>query len=122
MSNRARALLSDILSAGNNIQQFVKDVPFEEYTSSALLRAAVERQFEIIGEALARLARYEPELFARVPDARRIVDFRNVLVHGYDIVDDEIVWQAIHEHLPLLLSTVRNLLIELSSSTEGIEG
>ncbi len=113
MNNRTAGLLSDILSAGERIQQFVAGVSFDEYVASALLRSAVERQFEIIGEALARLARHEPNLFDQIPDARRVIDFRNVLAHGYDIVDDEIVWQAIHEHLPHLLSVIRTLLNEI---------
>ncbi|MEJ5294734.1 MAG: HepT-like ribonuclease domain-containing protein [Fimbriimonadales bacterium] len=102
--------MSDILSAGANIQQFVAEVSFEDYIASTLLRSAVERQFEIIGEALARLSRHNPDVFAQIPNARRIIDFRNVLAHGYDVIDHEIVWQAIHEHLPQLLSVIRSML------------
>ncbi|CUU11078.1 Uncharacterized conserved protein, contains HEPN domain [Armatimonadetes bacterium GBS] len=110
MNNRTAGILSDILSAGANIQQFVAEVSFEDYIASTLLRSAVERQFEIIGEALARLSRHNPDVFAQIPNARRIIDFRNVLAHGYDVIDHEIVWQAIHEHLPQLLSVIRSML------------
>lgn len=121
MNNRIAALLSDILLAGARIQQFVKGLTFAEYVSNPLVRSAVERQFEIIGEALLRLARHQPEMFARIPEARRIIDFRNVLAHGYDIVDDEIVWQAVHNHLPPFLDVVNALLEEIGSSGEGVQ-
>jgi uncharacterized protein with HEPN domain len=52
-----------------------------------MLRSAVERQFEIIGEALSQLAKIDPAVAARIPDLRRIVGFRNVLIHGYDRMD-----------------------------------
>ena len=67
-----------------------------------MLRSAVERQFEIVGEALNRLSREDPAVAARIPDVSRIVGFRNVLAHGYDIVDDEAVWSAITDDLPTL--------------------
>ena len=60
-----------------------------------MLRSAVERQFEIIGEACDQLAKTAPTLAERIPDLRRMVDFRNVLAHAYAIVDDALVWQAI---------------------------
>ena len=65
-------------------------------------RPAVERQFEIIGEALNQLAKTAPTLAERIPDLRRMVDFRNVLAHAYAIVDDALVWQAVQHNLPVL--------------------
>jgi uncharacterized protein with HEPN domain len=110
MNRRVVGLLSDIISAGERILQFVGDSSYEEYVANSLLQSAVERQFEIIGEALSRLSRHAPNIFEAIPDGRRIIGFRNVLAHGYDIVDDEIVWEAIRVHLPQLLGTVRALL------------
>lgn len=62
-----------------------------------MLRSAVERQFEIIGEALSQLARADPTLAERVPDLRRIIGFRNVLIHGYDRVDAAAVWRVVED-------------------------
>lgn len=70
----------------------------------------MEREFEIIGEALNRLERLAPETVARITASRRIVDFRNRIIHGYDSVDDIIVWHTVEHHLPLLLAEVELLL------------
>jgi uncharacterized protein with HEPN domain len=76
----------------------------------------VERKLEIIGEALSRLSREEPGLAERIPDVARIVGFRNVLGHGYDVVDDEVVWDAITTDLPELTARIGAMLDELDAS------
>lgn len=68
-----------------------------------------ERQFTIIGEALREAEKLDPSLPTRVTAFRRIVDFRNILVHGYATVYDEGVWLIVQQHLPVLLSEVRLL-------------
>jgi uncharacterized protein with HEPN domain len=75
-----------------------------------MIQAAVERKFEIVGEALNRLQRTAPELFDQVPEAARIVGFRNILAHGYDIVDPELVWNAVTHRVPELKVVVLRLL------------
>jgi len=75
-----------------------------------MLRSAVERQFEIIGEALSQLTKIAPELAAQIPDLPRIVAFRNILIHGYAVVDNEIVWRAAQENLPELAVILHRLL------------
>jgi uncharacterized protein with HEPN domain len=67
-----------------------------------MLRSAVERQFEVIGETLSQLAKMDPAAAARIPDLRRIVGFRNVLIHGYDRIEDAAVWRVIQDDLPPL--------------------
>jgi uncharacterized protein with HEPN domain len=78
-----------------------------------MLRSAVERQFEIIGEALRRLINLNPEIASRISEHERIISFRNVIAHGYDVVDDATVWQAIREKLPSLMSQAKGILEEL---------
>jgi uncharacterized protein with HEPN domain len=92
---------------------------FEEFCTNALVRSAVERQFEVIGEALSQLAKVDEALASRVPDHRRIIAFRNVLIHGYAALDHKLVWRVIQEDLPALLSSVEELLGALGVPTDG---
>lgn len=87
----------------------------ERYRANRLVRAAVERQFEITGEALNQLSRRAPDLTARIPELRAIVAFRNLLIHGYASVDDAIVWRTVTEKLPALYEAIDDLLAELGS-------
>lgn len=75
-----------------------------------MLRSAVERQFEIIGEALNQLCKIEPNWAERIPDLAQIVAFRNLLIHGYAFVNDLTVWNTIESSLPKLYETLANLL------------
>ena len=75
-----------------------------------MLRAAVERQFEIIGEALSQLSRVDSSVFERIRERRRVIAFRNILIHGYADVDDRIVWDVVQVNLPTLLEDVAALL------------
>ena len=74
----------------------------------------MERQFEIVGEALSRALRADSSLAATVPEAGDVIGFRNVLAHGYDAVSDRLAWSIAREKLPALLRSVRTLLEELS--------
>jgi uncharacterized protein with HEPN domain len=78
-----------------------------------MLRAATERQFEVVGEALAQLARIDQTTAARVSEHRRIIAFRNILVHGYANVDNRLVWDILETKLPTLRREVTLLLDEL---------
>ncbi|MGH3435429.1 MAG: HepT-like ribonuclease domain-containing protein [Sciscionella sp.] len=77
-----------------------------------MMRSAVERQFEIIGESLNQLSKTTPALASTIPDLARIVAFRNILIHGYAAVDDALVWQVLTDRLPVLTRTLRELLPE----------
>ena len=110
MRLEARKYLFDIQLAADSIAVFCAGKSFEQYRSEELLRAAVERKFGIVGEALARLAKDDPEVAARIPEYSRIIAFRNIIVHGYASVDDRIVWGVIEAHLPALRAAVRELL------------
>ena len=110
MKDDIRAYLDDILRSGRAIKAFVAGRTFDDYSSDELLRSGVERKLEIIGESLNRIKRDEPELLQQIPEHRDIISFRNILVHGYDTIDDRIVWGIIEEELDALLDAVGTLL------------
>lgn len=112
MPREPHAYLWDVHGAAALIAEFVAGRDFGDYKTDHMLKSAVERQFEIIGEALNQLSRVDPELAARIPNLGRLVAFRNILIHGYAIVDDEIVWGAATSRLPALAAAVSELLDE----------
>jgi uncharacterized protein with HEPN domain len=107
-----RKYLFDMAEACELIESFVAGKSFDDYAADALLRSGVERQFEILGEALSRLLQIAPELSNRISDTRRIISFRNRLIHGYASVADEIVWGVIEANLEKLKDEVKLLLEE----------
>lgn len=92
--------LEDIRDAAAFVLEVTGDANLHQYLENRLLRQAVERNFEIIGEALNRLRKGDSETAARIGETPRIVAFRNILAHGYDTIDHEIVWHLIREELP----------------------
>lgn len=116
MENRAKKLLFDVLVSGRSIRDWCDSRTFTDYERDRQLRRAVEREFEIIGEALNRLTQADPTIPARIEDLARIVGFRNRIVHGYDAVDDAAVWGVIESHLPRLIAQVEALLREAGES------
>ncbi|MGB3412475.1 MAG: HepT-like ribonuclease domain-containing protein [Microthrixaceae bacterium] len=112
MPRDPRAYLWDARKAATLVDEFVAGRTWEEYESDPLLRSAVERQFEIVGEALNQLRRVEPELADRVPDLPRIVAFRNLLIHGYASIDGRLVWEVATERAASLAIVLDNLLHE----------
>jgi uncharacterized protein with HEPN domain len=94
--------------------RFCRNIDATIYAESELIHSAVERKFEIIGEALNAISKFEPELVAQIPEYRRIIAFRNILIHGYAVVEHERVWDVIRISLPLLHLRVTELLQELA--------
>ena len=107
--------LEDIRDAASYILEATKDQTQEDLADDRMLRQAVERNFEVIGEALNRIGRSDESILTRLTDHRRIIAFRNILIHGYDSIDVEIVWQVIRHRLPELLLEVEALLREEAS-------
>lgn len=110
MHPRAPKLLEDIRNAADFVRTVTRGVDLERFKKDRLLRQAVERNFEIIGEAARRLEKDDPVTAAGIADFRRIVAFRNVLIHGYDVIDPAIVFSAIADDLEPLLRDVQALL------------
>jgi uncharacterized protein with HEPN domain len=104
-----KKLIYDIDQAVTLIIHFTAGKQITDYTADPMLRSAVERQFEIVGEALNRLKRLDPETVARISDHQRIIGFRNVLAHGYDVVSDNIVWDIVQNKLPDLRREIDEL-------------
>lgn len=94
------------------IARFVVGKTFEDYANDELLRSAVERQFEIIGEAMIRLMKVEPSFAEQITGYRKIAGFRNALIHGYDSIDDITSWNIIADKLPALRRELERLLGE----------
>ena len=101
MPHRPEKLLSDVLAAAAAIRQFLQGNTRETYGNDLMLRSAVERQLEILGEAVRRLEALDPSLARRISEHRRVIAFRNIIAHGYDGLDDDIVWQIVTGKLPV---------------------
>jgi uncharacterized protein with HEPN domain len=112
MRHEAKRYLYDVAQAAKLIAQFTAGKTFEDYLKDPMLRAAVERKFEIIGEALAQLAKRDTPAAERISEHRRIIAFRNILVHGYADVDDRLVWDIVESKLRALRGEVALLLGE----------
>ncbi len=102
----------DAREAADVIAGITAEKTFADFDQDILLRSAVERQFEIVGEALAQLARIDAETARRIPDLREIIAFRNVLIHGYALIDRARVWRVVEENLPPLRAALARLLAE----------
>ncbi|RYE50274.1 MAG: DUF86 domain-containing protein [Sphingobacteriales bacterium] len=112
MDTKIKVWLYDILNAIVEIESFFDpgEKTFEHYQSDLRTRRAIERNIEIIGEALSRLLKSDETL--AISNSRKIVDTRNRIIHGYDSVSDEVIWGIVVKHLPTLKQEVEALLGE----------
>jgi uncharacterized protein with HEPN domain len=112
MDTEIKAWLYDILNAINEIESFFSDQPkeFVAYQNDLKTRRAVERNIEIIGEAMSRILQSNENI--ELTNSRKIVDTRNRIIHGYDIVSDDIIWGIVINHLPILKTEIEELLNE----------
>lgn len=110
MKLEAKKYLFDIQRALGLLHAFTTDKSFSDYEQDAMLRAAVERELEIVGEAMSQLAKIDPTLASRISEYQRIIGFRNVIVHQYSAVDDRLVWAVIETKIPTLHREVEALL------------
>jgi uncharacterized protein with HEPN domain len=110
MDERILKWLYDIHQAITEIDVYFSDHPkdFNYYKSNVLLKRAIERDLEIIGEAINRILKTDPEF--RIENAKRIVGLRNQIIHGYDNISDENIWAIVSKHLPLLKLEISALI------------
>lgn len=109
MEIKTKKLLFDVLTAIKNIENYIgEDKRFEKYDSEPILQHAVERNIEIIGEAVNKILGLQPDI--SITNSRRIVDARNKIIHGYDSIENTQIWGIIILHLPLLKDEVKQLL------------
>jgi uncharacterized protein with HEPN domain len=115
MQLEKRKLLEDIRQATEAIGRYTGGKSIEDYQADDQLQASVERKFEIIGEALNRLSRLDEKVVKGIKDYRKIIAFRNTLIHGYSVIDNSVVWDIIKTHLPRLQTAVGKLQQEETS-------
>jgi len=112
MAIETRQRLLDALISCRAIRHYTIGIDFAAYRRDSQLRDAVERRLGIIGEALNRAKTLEPTLPEQIPELRQIVGLRNRVIHGYDAVDDQIVWDVVQNKLPALQARLSELLRE----------
>jgi uncharacterized protein with HEPN domain len=112
MDNDIKTWLYDILSSINEIESYYVTMPkvFEIYKNDLKTKRAVERNIEIIGEAMSRILRQDVKI--TISNSRKIVDVRNRIIHGYDSVSDDVIWGIVVKNLPILQKEVEKLLNE----------
>lgn len=110
MHTKSLKWLNDIYQACALILTATADHTSAEYERDRLLQSAVERNFEIIGEALGRIRRIDPDTADSIPDCGAIIAFRKLLIHAYDFIDNVRVWQIIKAYVPKLHEQVATLL------------
>ncbi len=112
---RVLKALEDVQDCASFVIEVAEGKGLADYRADRLFRQAIERNLEIIGEAIGRIARLDAATASRISEHRRIVAFRNRLIHGYDLLDDELVWDTVKSEVPVLLYEVEELLRERGS-------
>lgn len=112
MDNNVKSWLYDILSSITEIESFFIDRPkqFLDFQNDLRTKRAVERNIEIIGEAMNRILNQDN--FIEITNSRKIVDARNRIIHGYDSVSDDVIWGIVINYIPILKIEIEKLLEE----------
>ena len=112
MKNEAKKRLRDIADCCAAVGRFATGKSFPDYLADEMFRSAVERKLEIIGEAFAKLEAADTALTENFPELRKVIGMRNLIIHGYDNVDEELVWDMVQNKLPALQQKVESFLEE----------
>lgn len=118
MSLRLPKHLHDALTACERAQEFCSGLTFADYARNRMAQSAVERQLEILGEAFRRALDEEPELRQRITGAALAVSLRNRIIHGYDTVEHEILFDTVLRDLPPMVVALR---LELQRFAPGAD-
>ena len=110
MRLEAKKFLYDIQSAVQAIKQFIDGKDLDDYQGDLMLQSAVERQFMILGEAMAQLSKIWPDIEEKISNVREIINFRNVIVHGYSSIENQTIWGIIEADLDILNKEVAALI------------
>jgi uncharacterized protein with HEPN domain len=112
MDNEIKTWLYDILQSINEIDSYFDNKPkiFDDYVSDIKTKRAIERDLEIIGEAVNRILKKDNKI--KIDNAEKIVGTRNRIIHGYDKVSDDLIWSIVINHLPKLKDEIIGLLNE----------
>ena len=117
MRRDLKVYLWDLQKALAEIEIFIADKTFHDYQAERMLQRAVERDFILIGEILSRILHHFPDTKGRIDQAREITGFRNILVHEYDRIKDDVVWKIITTSVPRLKIQVDAWLLELDAKS-----
>ena len=110
MQRESKKYLYDIQQACERLSKYISGKSYADYDADDYFRSAVERQFEIIGEAISQLYKSDPVTAEKIPNYQKIIAFRNILIHGYATIANDIVWGVIESDLSPLANTVASLL------------
>ena len=121
MRPESPAFLWDAREAATRAASVARGHERPAYLDDWVLQAAVERQLEILGEALKNLRSVDPETAARIPDVHAIIATRNILVHAYARVDQRRVWEILTDDLPVLMPVLDHLLAEADAAQDAAE-
>jgi uncharacterized protein with HEPN domain len=110
MQPEAQKLLFDVIQAIEEVERFLQGCSREKFLEDRLLQVAAERELEIIGEALNRLYRCGNATFSKIEQGSKIIGMRNILAHGYDVIDYRILWNTLQEDVPELQKQVEGIL------------
>lgn len=113
MDDRIAKWFFDIQLAGTEIQTFIDQYKIEseiDYSQNIILKKAIERNLEIIGEAVNRIVKRDNTFLGTLPESRSIIGLRNIIIHAYDGISDEMIWSVVNQHLPVLLKQVGQII------------
>lgn len=109
MDNKINKLIYDIEQAILNIENFIHGHTDTEFKENMMMKLAVERLFEIIGEAINRIKKNDKAIYDMIDESDKIICFRNIITHGYDVIDDDITWSVSNEKIPVLKENIRKI-------------
>jgi uncharacterized protein with HEPN domain len=107
MTQKTKKYIADIDNSIAAVYLHIGDMSFEAFSKNLTVKRAVERELEIIGEAVNRILKENPKV--EISNARKIVDLRNYIIHGYDTVDYETLWAVVKRHIPILKNEIRKI-------------